>query len=75
MTIPKPETTNCDHCGAQVSYQAENCEHCGAPSPHDPSIPAGILGCLLVGLGIVLGVVLASPLKAKGKICWSFFSS
>lgn len=53
-------TTNCDDCGAEVSYRAHSCPNCGAEAPDDPSVTvtgAGLV-LLIIGLGGVVARIL-----------------
>jgi len=54
-------TTNCEDCGAEVSYRASTCSNCGAPGPDDPSVTVTGVGLflLIIGIGgVVAGFVL-----------------
>lgn len=55
------ETTNCEQCGAEVSYRAKSCPRCEAPAPDDPSVTVTGTGLflLIIGLGgVVAGFLL-----------------
>lgn len=64
-------TTNCDECGAKVSYRAQRCPDCGADAPDDPSVTVTGVGLflLMIGLGGVVAniyLVVSVPLLILG---------
>lgn len=50
------DSTNCDHCGAEVPYRANSCSNCGAPGPDDPSLTLTGAGLFVIIMGLA-GVV------------------